>query len=76
MYILSHTSLTQILYRSATTMLFVRHEERRFAFDVDGLRRFAAESVNPSQCHADVVSLSKLAEGGFNRNFLNSHRFA
>jgi hypothetical protein len=46
----------------------LRHKERRLAFDVDGLRRLAAESVNQSL--ADVVSLSKLAEGGFNRNFL------
>ncbi|KAI0044477.1 kinase-like protein [Auriscalpium vulgare] len=46
----------------------LRLEERRIAFDVDGLRRLAAESVNQSL--ADVVSLSKLAEGGFNRTFL------
>jgi aminoglycoside phosphotransferase (APT) family kinase protein len=36
--------------------------------DVDGLRRLAAESVNQSL--ADVVSLSKLAQGGFNHVFL------
>ncbi|KAI0030598.1 kinase-like domain-containing protein [Vararia minispora EC-137] len=46
----------------------LRHEERRLEFDVDGLRRIAAESINQSL--DDVVSLSKLAEGGFNRSFL------
>ena len=39
----------------------LRHKERRLAFDVDGLCRLAAESVN--QIPDDVVSLSKLAEG-------------
>ncbi|KAJ7221939.1 kinase-like domain-containing protein [Mycena rebaudengoi] len=37
-------------------------------FDVEGLRRLAAQSVGRSP--ADVVNLSKLAEGGFNRTFL------
>jgi len=46
----------------------LRHKERRLAFDVDGLCRLAAESVNQSP--ANVVNLSKLAEGGFNRTFL------
>ncbi|TBU26130.1 kinase-like domain-containing protein [Dichomitus squalens] len=50
----------------------LRHKERRVAFDVDGLRRLAAESVN--QGADDVVSLSKLAEGGFNRTFIVSLR--
>ena len=45
----------------------LRHKERKVVFDVDGLRRLAAESVN--QNLTDVVSLSKLAEGGFNRAF-------
>jgi len=38
------------------------------AFDVDGPCRLAAESVNQSP--ANVVNLSKLAEGRFNRTFL------
>ncbi|KAI9507088.1 kinase-like domain-containing protein [Russula earlei] len=46
----------------------LRHKERTLAFDVDGLRRLAAESVNQSP--DDVVSLSKLSEGGFNRTFI------
>ena len=37
-------------------------------FDVDGLRRLAAESVGRSP--EDIVDLRKLAEGGFNRSFL------
>ncbi|KIY65649.1 kinase-like protein [Cylindrobasidium torrendii FP15055 ss-10] len=46
----------------------LRQRERRLVFDVDGLLRLAAESVN--QRPSDVVSISKLAEGGFNRVFL------
>ncbi len=46
----------------------LRHAERRLVFDVEGLRRLAAQSVDRSP--ADVVNLSKLAEGGFNRTFL------
>ncbi|KAH9848501.1 kinase-like domain-containing protein [Lenzites betulinus] len=46
----------------------LRHQERRVAFDVDGLCRLAAESVHQSP--ADVISISKLAEGGFNRTFV------
>ncbi|KAF4566301.1 hypothetical protein EYR36_011718 [Pleurotus pulmonarius] len=46
----------------------LRHKERKATFDVDGLCRLAAESVNQSL--TDVVSLSKLAEGGFNRTFV------
>nr|GAT46297.1 predicted protein [Mycena chlorophos] len=46
----------------------LRHKERRVVFDVDGLRQLAAESVKQSP--ADVLSLHKLAEGGFNRTFL------
>ncbi|KAJ7632968.1 kinase-like domain-containing protein [Roridomyces roridus] len=45
----------------------LRHKERRAVFHVDGL-----ESVN--QTFNDVVRLSKLAEGGFNRTFLISLR--
>lgn len=46
----------------------LRHKERGLAFDVDGLCRLAAESINQSP--ANVVNISKLAEGGFNRTFL------
>ena len=46
----------------------LRHVERRRVFNVDGLRRLAAESVNRSP--DDIVDLKKLAEGGFNRSFL------
>ncbi|KAF8327341.1 hypothetical protein F5887DRAFT_1083827 [Amanita rubescens] len=45
----------------------LRHAERRLVFDV-GLCRLAAQSVGRSP--ADVVNLSNLAEGGFNRTFL------
>jgi hypothetical protein len=46
----------------------LRHAERRRVFNVDGLCRLAAESVNRSP--DDIVNLAKLAEGGFNRIFL------
>ncbi|KAI6017895.1 protein kinase subdomain-containing protein PKL CAK Fmp29 [Pisolithus marmoratus] len=46
----------------------LRHTERRRIFNVDGLRRLAAESVDRSP--DDIVDLKKLAEGGFNRTFL------
>ncbi|KAG6869136.1 hypothetical protein C0993_001701 [Termitomyces sp. T159_Od127] len=46
----------------------IRHKERKVAFDIDGLCRLAAESVNQSL--TDVVSISKLAEGGFNRTLV------
>lgn len=46
----------------------LRHAERKLVFDVEGLCRLAAQSVGRS--FADVVGLSKLAEGGFNRTFL------
>ncbi|KAG5728151.1 hypothetical protein E4T56_gene19283 [Termitomyces sp. T112] len=46
----------------------LRHKERRLAFDVDGLRQLAAESVN--QNLTDIINFSKLAEGGFNRTFI------
>ncbi|KAI0631483.1 kinase-like domain-containing protein [Trametes polyzona] len=50
----------------------LRHKERKLVFNVDGLRRLAAESID--QNPADVVSLSKLAEGAFNRTFAVSFR--
>ena len=46
----------------------LRRAERRLVFDVEGLDRLAAQSVGRSP--ADVINLSKLAEGGFNRTFL------
>ncbi|KAF9072369.1 protein kinase subdomain-containing protein PKL/CAK/Fmp29 [Rhodocollybia butyracea] len=46
----------------------LRHKERRLVFNVDALCRLAAESVNQSP--ANVVNVSKLAEGGFNRTLL------
>ncbi|KAL5499239.1 hypothetical protein ACEPAH_1757 [Sanghuangporus vaninii] len=50
----------------------LRHTERRRVFNVDGLCRLAAQSVDRSS--DDVVDLEKLAEGGFNRTFLITMR--
>ncbi|KAK0215437.1 protein kinase subdomain-containing protein PKL CAK Fmp29 [Armillaria fumosa] len=50
----------------------LRHAERRREFNVDGLRRLAAESVNRSP--DDIERLEKLAEGGSNRVFLITMR--
>ena len=50
----------------------LRHRERRRVFNVDELRRLAAESVNREP--DDIVDLKKLAEGGFNRTFLITMR--
>ena len=50
----------------------LRHTERRFVFNVDGLRRLAAQSVNRDA--DDVLDLKKLAEGGFNRTFIITMR--
>jgi len=50
----------------------LRHKERRRVFNVNGLSRLAAESVDRSP--DDIVSLEKLAEGGFNRTFLITMR--
>ena len=50
----------------------LRHTERRLVFNVDGLRRLAAQSVYRSP--ADIIDLVKLAEGGFNRTFLITMR--
>ncbi|KAF7314326.1 APH domain-containing protein [Mycena kentingensis (nom. inval.)] len=46
----------------------LRHKERELVFNLDGLCRLAAESAN--QGPTDVVGISKLAEGGFNRTFV------
>ncbi|PPQ84638.1 hypothetical protein CVT24_007174, partial [Panaeolus cyanescens] len=46
----------------------LRRKERNVVFDVAGLSKLAAESVNQSP--TDVVNISKLAEGGFNRTFI------
>lgn len=45
----------------------MRLAERRLSFNVNKLKRAAAESVKKSE--SDVASLRKLAEGGFNRIF-------
>ncbi|KIK20210.1 hypothetical protein PISMIDRAFT_106239 [Pisolithus microcarpus 441] len=50
----------------------LRHAERRRVFNVDGLRRLAAESVGRSP--DDMVDLRKHAEGGLNRIFLITMR--
>ena len=50
----------------------LRRAERRRDFNVDGLLRLAAESVNQSP--DDIESLRKLAEVGFNRIFLITMR--
>ncbi|KAJ5098990.1 hypothetical protein N7532_005991 [Penicillium argentinense] len=46
----------------------LRHAERRREFNIAEFKRLAAASVN--QTEKDVLSLKKLAEGGFNRSFL------
>ena len=45
-----------------------RHAEQRVVFDVEGLRRLAAQSVGRSP--DDIGDLSRLAEGGFKCAFL------
>ncbi|KAF8177834.1 protein kinase subdomain-containing protein PKL/CAK/Fmp29 [Pholiota molesta] len=50
----------------------LRHAERRLVFNVDGLRRLAAQSVGRSP--SDIVDFAKLAEGGYNRTFLITMR--
>ncbi|KAF8161339.1 protein kinase subdomain-containing protein PKL/CAK/Fmp29 [Crassisporium funariophilum] len=50
----------------------LRHAERRLVFNVDGLRRLAADSVKRSP--DDIDRLEKLAEGGYNRTFLITWR--
>ncbi|KDR68632.1 hypothetical protein GALMADRAFT_78401 [Galerina marginata CBS 339.88] len=50
----------------------LRHAERRLVFDVEGLLRLAAQSVGRSS--ADVVDISKVDEGRFNRTFLITMR--
>jgi hypothetical protein len=67
---LSHLCLTRNLTFSLNDAL--RHEERRRVFNVNGLSRLAAESVDRSP--DDIVSFEKLAEGGFNRTFLITMR--
>jgi aminoglycoside phosphotransferase (APT) family kinase protein len=65
--------VSQLYISSALSNVFsyndaLRHEERRRAFNVDGLRRLAAESVRRSI--DDIVDLRKFAEGEHNRSFL------
>lgn len=50
----------------------LRLSERRRIFNVNGLRRLAAESVHRSP--DEIVDLVKLGEGGFNRIFLITMR--
>jgi hypothetical protein len=50
----------------------LRHAERRRVFNVDGLRRLAAQSVDRSP--VDIVDLAKPTEGRFNRTFLTTMR--
>ncbi|KAF2866274.1 kinase-like domain-containing protein [Massariosphaeria phaeospora] len=45
----------------------LRLSERRLKFDVEELKKVAAQAVNRSR--ADIVNFRKLAEGGFNRVF-------
>jgi hypothetical protein len=49
-----------------------RRQELRRVFNVDGLRRLAAESVRRST--DDIADLRKLDENGYNRNFLITMR--
>ena len=46
----------------------IRHGERKRVFNVEEFCRLAAESVGRGL--SDVISISKLGEGGFNRAFL------
>ncbi|KAL1978987.1 hypothetical protein VTN96DRAFT_7615 [Rasamsonia emersonii] len=50
----------------------LRLAERELVFDVPQLKRIAAKSINRSE--SDVLSIRKLAEGGFNRTFEISMR--
>jgi len=50
----------------------LRRAEKRRVFNVDGLRRLAAQSVDRSP--DDIVDFAKLAEGGLNRTFLITMR--
>ncbi|KAG9019460.1 hypothetical protein FRB90_001934 [Tulasnella sp. 427] len=50
----------------------LRQAERRRVFNVDGLCRLAAQSVDRSP--DEIVNFAKLAEGGFNRTFLITMR--
>ena len=56
-----------VIFQSRISDVF-RHAERRLLFNVDGLRRLAAQSIDRSP--ADIVDLAKLAEGGFNFTFV------
>ncbi|CDM36122.1 unnamed protein product [Penicillium roqueforti FM164] len=50
----------------------LRHRERRRVFNVSGRKRLTALAIQ--QNGDDVVGFLKLAEGGFNRNFLITMR--
>jgi hypothetical protein len=69
----SHTRCSSAYISDSSSLSFsyneaLRGKERRLAFDVDGLCRIAVKSVN--QNPTDIISFSKLAEGGFNRAFV------
>lgn len=69
----SHTRCSSTYISDPSSLSFsyneaLRHKERRLAFNVDALRQLAVESIN--QNLTDVISFSKLAEGGFNRTFV------
>ena len=66
-YITLNTESNFLRYNEA-----LRLSERKVVFDVDGLSRLAAQSVDRNP--ADIVKFSKFAEGGFNRNFLITFR--
>jgi Phosphotransferase enzyme family len=71
----SHTCYSMALTRDSNVSSVndaLRHAERRRVFNVDGLRRLAAASVDRSP--GDILDLRKLAEGGFNRTFLITMR--
>ena len=64
----SHTFFLQCVCLIPRFNDALRHAERRLVLDVEGIRRLAAQSVGRNP--ADVVDISKLAEGGFNLTFL------
>ncbi|KAL0957922.1 hypothetical protein HGRIS_000103 [Hohenbuehelia grisea] len=72
--IMANTSKDLFNYTSGRWIVndALRLAERRRIFNVEGLRKLAAESVNRSP--DDIECLEKLAEGGFNRIFLITMR--
>ncbi|KAK0466503.1 protein kinase subdomain-containing protein PKL CAK Fmp29 [Armillaria novae-zelandiae] len=70
--IMAHPRSDLFEYTSGRVNDKLRHAERRRDFNVDELRRLAAESVKRSP--DEIERLEKLAEGGFNRIFLITMR--